>query len=94
MPSLAGRKKLFCITSFHLNLLGYILGFLGALIIFRYGIPNMIDTQGHNILAISQENPKEKTKIKRYRAMGRLGLGLVTFSFLLQFAGEIIGHQA
>lgn len=67
-----------------LKIMGASLGFIGSLILFKFGIPQMIDTGGHSILLVSQADETEKQKIIIYRRWSRLGLAMIALSFILQ----------
>ena len=58
-------------------------GLLGTILIFKFGIPNQIDTGGKQSFLLLGENEQEKIKIKRYRACSNVGLILIGLSFLL-----------
>ena len=73
-----------------LNIFGLSLGLIGTIIIFLFGVPNVIDTGGKIGLCLEQEDVIEKKKIRFYKIISSLGLILLITSFLLQLIGEII----
>lgn len=72
-----------------LNLISYTSGFLGTVMFFKFGVPSLIDTDGKRSLLAEQEDEDEKKKIAKYKRLGRCGLGLIAFGFLLQMLGEL-----
>lgn len=65
-------------------------GFIGALLIFFFGLPPKIDSKGHIHLILEQEDKKERQKAKKYRRINYIGFLLLAFSFLLQMISTII----
>lgn len=78
------------IDSSLLKIFSSISGFIGTLILIKYGISDTIDTGGHNVLALSQVNEHEKQKIIIYRRWSKLGLVMIALSFILQIIEEVI----
>lgn len=60
-----------------------IMGLIGSVIIFYYGIPNKIDTGGAISLCIERQNLREIFEIQRYKNISAVGLGLIAGSFLV-----------
>jgi hypothetical protein len=73
-----------------LKIMSASLGFVGSLILFKFGIPQMIDTGGHSTLVVSQADETEKQKIIVYRRWSRLGLAMIALSFILQLIEELV----
>lgn len=69
-------------------------GFLGTCLVFFFGVPKVIDTGGKGAILLEQEDEEEKLKIKKYKFLGNLGLGLIALGFLLQLVLVIIGRAA
>jgi len=72
-----------------LNLISYTSGLLGTVMVFKFGVPSLIDTDGKISLLAEQEDEAEKNKIAKYKCLGKCGLGLIAFGFLLQMLGEL-----
>lgn len=66
------------------------LGFIGSLILCKFGIPQMIDTGGHAILTVSQVDEAEKQKIIVYQRWSKLGLAMIALAFILQLIEELV----
>jgi hypothetical protein len=73
-----------------LNIFGLTFGLSGTILVFLFGVPNVIDTRGKVGFALLGEDENEKKKIKNYKRLGRLGLLLLSISFFVQLFGEII----
>lgn len=67
-----------------INIISNGLGFIGSCIVFKYGIPNQIDTDGHDILVVSQKNKQQVALVKKYKALSHLGLIMIAASFFIQ----------
>lgn len=59
-------------------------GFLGTVILFFFGLPPRINTNGNIYLIAEQEDKKEKDKYKLYLKFSYIALILIGISFLLQ----------
>ncbi len=67
-----------------LNFISAILGIIGSLMIFLFGVPKKIDTEGKISLCLEQEDDEEKRRITKYKKLGNIGIWLITFSFIFQ----------
>ncbi|EKE02846.1 MAG: hypothetical protein ACD_20C00325G0007 [uncultured bacterium] len=72
------------------DLMTPILGLAGAILVFNYGIPKVIDNQGYEFLQIEQLNKDEELKIKKYKRNGRFGILLIVYSFVFQLVSTIL----
>lgn len=59
-------------------------GFVGALLIFFFGLPPRVDPAGHIHLILEQESEEEKKRGKNYRKISYGGILLLVISFFLQ----------
>ena len=69
---------------------GLVFDIIGALLIFKYGIPPRIDPQGHQHLILEQIDEDEKAKAATYIKRSEVGIGLLILGFALQLAGNLI----
>lgn len=72
-----------------LSIISNLFGFLGTGVIFFYGVPRQIDTGGEVMLRLCGVDEDEKMKIKKYKIIGNVGLGMIGFSFLIQMASNV-----
>jgi hypothetical protein len=83
-----------------LNVFGLSLGMLGVVCIFIWGPPQPSFRQGISIVledanvlpnrkTVAQNNVDIAEKESRYRCMSKVGLMLIGFGFLSQFAGAL-----
>ena len=79
-------------TATCLNDLGLIAGFLGALLLFKFGLPADIDRQGRSYRITTEVDQNEIRKGKIYDRWGKVGLALLAISFALQFASDHMAH--
>ena len=64
--------------------LGLVLDIIGAVLLFRYGLPEDVSRGGASYELREEEDEAEKLKAKRYDSLGRLGLLLLIAGFMLQ----------
>jgi hypothetical protein len=70
-----------------LNQIGIILGLVGTLLLFMYGMPARIPNKGMNVFHSSDPNPTDSFIDKVYKIFGWVGLiFLITGSGLQLFA--------
>lgn len=75
---------------FNIDFLSALLGFIGTLFIFFFGLPPKVDPDGHTNLILEQENEEDKRQGKIYKKLGYLGILFITASFLLQIIKLLI----
>jgi nitrogen fixation protein len=59
-----------------------ILGFIGTVLIYFFGVPKQIDNGGYGHVIIPQTDLEEIKKIKKYKFWGNTGLILIALGFL------------
>lgn len=64
--------------------LGLIVDIVGAVLLFLYGLPAKLDREGHDYIITEAINEDEKRKAAKFDRLGRAGLLLLVFGFLLQ----------
>lgn len=62
----------------------YVSGFIGAIMLFFFGLPPRVSPEGHINLVLEQTNKSEVKKYKLFQKLSYLSLSLVALSFLLQ----------
>lgn len=67
---------------------GLVFDVIGAIMLFRYGLPAEINRTGAQHLILEQEDPAEKALARRYDRWGRVGLALLILGFVLQLVGS------
>jgi hypothetical protein len=67
--------------------LGLVLDIVGAVMLFKFGLPPDFDPLGRSFLITSTTHDDERAKGDRYRFWGRFGLVLM----ILGFAGQLAG---
>lgn len=77
------------LTFKYLHIISSALGFIGTCIVFKYGVPNLIDTGGKISIVLEQEDENEKNIIKKYKKLSHFGLGMIATSFFIQLAINI-----
>ena len=61
-----------------------LLGFMGTLFIFFFGLPPKINVEGHISLILEQTDKKMAKRAKFYKKLSYVGISLLSVSFLLQ----------
>jgi drug/metabolite transporter (DMT)-like permease len=71
---------------------GLVLGLIGVLLLFRYGMPYRVRTGGPPIRAISSD-PRAATLERRYKMLGWLGLFLIVVGTMCQIVGTVLNAR-
>lgn len=74
-----------------LSPIGLIFDVIGAILVYRYGLPEEISRTGAITRVLDQENELETVKAKKYDKYSKCGFYLLILGFLLQFVSAIIG---
>jgi len=73
-----------------LNSIGLVLDIVGAIILFKYGIPEKIDKDGNVHLLLEDVDEDEIKKAKKYKLYSRIGIMLLIIGFSLQLISNFI----
>lgn len=73
-----------------INSFGLILDIIGAILIFKYGIPEKISRKGEIFFTGNEEDEDEKLVAKKYDYYSRIGLILIIIGFSLQLLSNFI----
>jgi hypothetical protein len=66
---------------------GLVLDVIGAIMLWRYGLPEEISRAGAQALILEQHDPAEQARARRYDRWARVGLTLLILGFVLQLVG-------
>jgi hypothetical protein len=66
------------------NILGLAMSLLGVLILFRYGMPFRVRTEGVGYIARRAIDEKERARDRSYTILGYIGLALVVLGTFCQ----------
>jgi hypothetical protein len=69
---------------------GLVFDIVGALLLWKYGLPAPINRGGVQHLILEQIDEVEAETTRKFDRNSRWGLGLLILGFALQFAGNII----
>lgn len=67
-----------------INSLGLLMDIVGAVLLWKYGLPEALSREGHSCLILEQVDETEKAKAASYDRWSRAGLGLLIAGFALQ----------
>lgn len=73
-----------------INSVGLVLDICGAVLLWKYGLPEAISREGHQYIVLEQKDEAEAEKAKAYDFWSKLGLGLLIFGFVLQLVSNFI----
>lgn len=71
-----------------INSTGLVFDIIGAVLIYRYGLPEPISRSGANHLILEQTNETEIAMAKRYDCFARCGILLLVVWFALQLVSN------
>lgn len=67
-----------------LNIIGLILNIIGVLMLYKYGIPQMIDRSGAIFLICEKESEESKSNAKKYDKCSHIALAFIIVGFFFQ----------
>jgi hypothetical protein len=73
-----------------LNIAGLFMNLAGVILLFRYGMPYRVRTEGATYLITEDVDKREVTTERRYDLLGKLGLFLVVAGTAAQIAGALL----
>ena len=77
-------------SSISLNTFGLVFDILGAILLFKFGLPEDVSRSGHTYLVLEQEDSNEKAKGVFYDRWGKVGLVSLIIGFLLQAVSNFV----
>jgi hypothetical protein len=78
------------LTASNVNAAGLICDIIGAMLIWKYALPALIDRSGDEYLISGVKDAAEIAKAKLYDRRGRFGVVLLVIGFALQFASDFV----
>jgi len=72
------------------NSLGLLMGIVGTFLLYKFGLPEHIDRNGHIHLILEQDDELERAKAKKYDNLSRLALILLFMGFSFQLISNFI----
>ncbi len=73
-----------------LNSAGLLCDITGAILLFKFGLPENISKKGHINLILEQIDENEKRKAKKYDLWGKIGLILIIIGFVFQLLSSFV----
>ena len=70
--------------------MGLVLDIAGAILLWKYGLPESISREGTITLSIGQVDEAEVAKAKTYDCWSKLGLTLLILGFIFQLISNFI----
>jgi hypothetical protein len=77
-------------TAVLVNSAGLILDIVGAVLVWRYGLPEAISRTGASPLILEETDEGEIAKAMRYDRIAQLGIGLLIAGFGLQLVSNFL----
>ena len=78
-----------CLRVF-LNSLGLFFDISGAILIWKYGLPEILSRKGEVHLILEQTDESEKAKAKKYDFFSHVGIFLLVLGFALQLISNFL----
>lgn len=72
------------------NSIGLVMDIVGAILLWKYGLPEAISREGHDFLLTGQVNVDEIAKAKTYDNWSKLGLALLIAGFVFQLVSNFV----
>jgi hypothetical protein len=72
------------------NSIGLGADIIGAVLLWRFGLPRDVRRSGASYLLLEQTDEREVAKAKRYDALGTLGICLLAAGFALQLLSNLL----
>lgn len=76
-----------------INSIGLVLDIVGALLLWKYGLPESIDRSGSIHLILEQTSDEEIAKAKRYDNFSKVALMLLILGFILQLLSNFLPNS-
>ena len=73
-----------------INSIGLILDITGAILLWRFGLPEALSREGHIGLALEQTDTQEIAKAKAYDRWAKVGLASLVAGFIGQLVSNFI----
>ena len=71
------------------NSVGLVFDIFGALLIWRYGLPELLDASGGDFI-VDSPNEEQAAKYRTYKLWSNIGLASLFLGFVLQLASNFI----
>lgn len=77
-------------TSTTLNSIGLFLDIVGALLLFKFGLPSDLNKNGYIYKVMEQTDFEAVNKYKKYNFWSKIALSLIVIGFILQITSNHI----
>ncbi|MEP4095750.1 hypothetical protein [Reichenbachiella sp.] len=68
--------------------IGLFLDIIGAFLIFKFGLPQNLNREGHDVIVSGRKNLDELKKVMWYDIYSTLGIGMLIIGFTLQLGAN------
>lgn len=73
-----------------LNSIGLVLDIVGAVMLWRYGLPETISREGRKFLVTGQIDEADKARAARHDFLSKIGIFLLITGFSLQLLSSLL----
>ncbi|MBP7806762.1 hypothetical protein KA057_03705 [Candidatus Gracilibacteria bacterium] len=73
-----------------INSIGLIADIIGAILLFKFGLPEDISRSGAFFIVTNQVDEEERNKAEKYDFWGKIGLILLIVGFIFQLISNFI----
>lgn len=77
-------------TSTAINSIGLLLDIAGVIMVWRYGLPEVVSREGAQYVVTGQTDKIEKAKALKFDRLSKVGLCLIISGFALQLIGNLV----
>ena len=71
-----------------INASGLVLDIIGVILLWKFGLPESINRQGHSYICWDGVDTEEINKAAKYDKLAKLALTLIILGFVLQFISD------
>lgn len=72
------------------NSVGLVIDIVGAIMLWKYGLPESIDREGYEPVVVGEQDQSEVNKAKKYDCFSKIGLSMLIGGFFLQLISNFI----
>lgn len=73
-----------------INSIGLLIDIGGALLLWKFGLPETLSREGHQYIVSGQTDETEKAKAAGYDRWSRIGLSLIIAGFVFQLISNFL----
>lgn len=72
------------------NSIGLVLDIIGGVLLWKYGLPELVDREGRDFIVTRNVEQDQVAKARKFDRLARFGLGALIAGFILQLLSNFI----